>query len=125
MRYTDPSGHCSRDGDDWYFPSLSCDGYSRCAYALPTFISAAIKMVGGWEWRALHNKRYTIDFIFNGGEKTKFDSIGKAQISDIEMETPYGEELEDGHKTDSDCELNLANMVVLWIKPRMLLLILL
>ena len=70
MRYTDPSGHDPNHD--------RCDYYGDC---LSAYVKAAITTENGNENRIIKFLRF----------RDEYDSIGEAQVSDIEMQTPYGE----------------------------------
>jgi hypothetical protein len=101
IRFADPSGHCSTDGDDWchhtdtggvwHIYNGPCANNAICTRTRGTFARAGINYqttFGYARWPFSMEKK-----------DDKFDSVGPAQITDYEMENPYGDStLEGGHE---------------------------
>jgi hypothetical protein len=107
LRYTDPSGHCATNGDDWCFhidfeavtkiTTGPCASNPDCNRMRGTFIQAALN----------HQRDHgyaspLFSWIDHKNGVDQYDSIGDGQLTQYELDHPYGEEANpkktDGHE---------------------------
>ncbi len=123
VRYTDPSGHCATNGDDWCFKRDTggmshiyngpCANNANCTRSRATFAQAGINYryyYGcGVFWCA-----QVYDTYINGHDQ--FDSVGPAQITDYEMENPYSNFTEEGGHEQTALGLpGWISMIKMWL----------
>src|SRR5688572_19410605 len=91
IKYTDPSGHCAANGDDWCYhkdQNGACSISVSCYFARQKYVQAGINY---------QKKHGFASFPFSLEKKDdEFDSVGPAQVSDWEMEHDYGEFTDEG-----------------------------